>query len=196
MKTWTAGILAVVFLAGSAMSATAQEPVGEAVAGAMTQAQLAQRLVERLGLWRFLGPNPSDRECMGALTGMGITPSEEGWKPDEPVTVEVLVRVLVLSLGGGRMVAAEERDDPQAWLRALGQLLEDMGILETIDGALLVLEPSQGIDVMEGWFETTTTDELRRTILDVSEVLKVFAAIAPPPVVRPRAVTPDMPAGL
>lgn len=161
----------------------------------MTQAQLAQRLVERLGLWRFLGPNPSDRECMDALTALGITPSEEGWKPDEPVTTEVLVRVLVLSLGGGQLVPPAERGDPQAWLQALAQLLENMGIIETIDGALLVLEPSEGIDIVVGWFDESA-DELRRSIIDVSEVLKVFRAIAPPPVVRPRAVTPDMPAGL
>ena len=157
--------------------------------GAMvTQGELAQRLVQRLGLWRYLStPKPSDAECYAALMSAGITFSKEGFKPAEPVTAAMLARVMVLSLGGGKKVPAESQDDPQAWMDALKDMLVDMNLLETVEGALSLLSPDEGMKTVLEWF-SLSVDELRRRQVGLSDIVEIFTG----GIVFPQAdVTPD-----
>lgn len=193
MKACAISILTAALLFGSSVPVFAQAQGGGATEGFVTQGELAQRLVERLGLWRLLDAKPTDTECFGVLLAAGITPSEKGWDEDEPVTVAVLVRVLVLSLEGGELVAPDQRDNPEAWTDALRTMMEDMGLIETVEGALSVLVPDEGIRNVIEWF-TLTSDELERRQISDSEIMRVmrdFFQQAP----KRRDITPDFPEG-
>ncbi len=179
------GLFLVGLMAWAAVPA-AQAQDGD---GAMvTQGELAQRLVQRLGLWRFLAtPKPTDAECFAALMSAGITFSKDGFKADEPVTAAMLARVLVLSLGGGKRVPAESQDDPQAWMDALKDMMVDMNLLETVEGSLSVLTPDEGVKNVVEWF-SLSVDELRRRQVGLSDTIEIFTG----GIVFPQAdVTPD-----
>jgi hypothetical protein len=113
-------------LLAAPFAADAQEGEG----GLMTQGQLAQMLVRKLGLINSMGPNPSDMECIMALSQAGIfpsptlTPTEQnptpGWSldPNTPVTVADLAVILVRALGLEDTVQGD-KSDPQNWMDAL-----------------------------------------------------------------------------
>ncbi len=188
MKTCAAWGLAIVLTAGILGTAqAAPNPEGDFV----TQGELAQRLVERLGLWRLLEVRPTNTECFAVLLAAGISPSEEGWQEDEPVTAAVLARILVQALGGDLLVPADKRDDPSAWLDVLRDLLEDMGLIETVEGALSVLSPDEGIRNIIEWF-SVSSDELIRQHVSISDARTVIRDVEPDPEPVP-PVTPVYP---
>jgi len=96
----------------------------------MTQGQLAQILVKKLGLSNFLPPNPSDLECIMILSQNGIFPSPTlspteqnpapGWNlnSDADVTLADLAVLLVRGLGLEGTVQGDKADS-QNWLNAL-----------------------------------------------------------------------------
>ena len=192
---WKAGMAVLITTAlvmGAVAPAVAQDAAEEA-GGFVTQAELARRLVERTGLWRYMGSaRPSDAECFAALLAAGISPTAAGWEADKEVTAAMLTRVLVQALGRSRDVPADQRDDPEAWLGVLQSILEDMGLIETVEGALSVLTPDESIRTVIPWF-AMTGDELRRRDVPESDILKVFGVIEPAPLRVPRDVTPDAP---
>lgn len=106
-------ILAICLAAGMAATmAFAQESGGEGV----TQAQLAEVLVQALGLVDTL-PNPaSDQQRFAALMQNGIAP-EGGWTAGQVLTKKDLVQILVQALGAESEV--ENPEDPQSWIAVL-----------------------------------------------------------------------------
>ena len=203
MKSWWTAGMAVLLTATMGIGAWAQGTAPadvEAVAQAapeegafVTQAELARRLVERMGLWRHMGTaRPSDVECFAALMAVGISPTEDGWEAETEVTAAMLARVLVQALGRSREVSAARRDDPEAWMAVLRTILEDMGLIETVEGALSVLTPDEGIRAVIEWY-ALTGDELRRRLVPDSVVLRIIDDIELPPVRPPPDVTPDLP---
>ena len=196
MKHWRRAGMAVLLTAALVMGAVAPavaQDAAEEAGGFVTQAELARRLVERTGLWRYMGSaRPSDAECFAALLAAGISPTADGWEADKEVTAAMLVRVLVQSLGRSRDVPADQRDDPEAWLGVLQSILEDMGLIETVEGALSVLTPDESIRTVIPWF-AMTGDELRRRNVPGGDILEVFGMIEPAPLPAPSDVTPDAP---
>ena len=113
-----------------AESQPAQAPAQEQAAKLMTHGELAQLLVRKLGLYRFLPANPTDVECMILLAQNGIfpsptlTPTEQdpspGWSldPSKEVSLADLAVVLVRALRLEGQVQGDKAD-PQNWLNVL-----------------------------------------------------------------------------
>jgi len=109
---------------------------GDAGSAQVTQAELAQMLVNLTGLARFL-PNPATpQELFSALMASGISPAD-GWQADTVVTKAVLARVVVQSMGLADQV--ENPDDPNSWVK----LLVENGIpIDTVGEAVQGISPS------------------------------------------------------
>lgn len=128
-RVWTlmlAGVLAIGLCVGSAHAAQAKRGKPGAESGAAneviaTQGQLAQMLVEVLGLSRFLPPNPSDQQCFGILMDNSILP-KDGWKAEKSVSRADLARVIVQALK--KQGDIKNPDNAQEWI----DYLEALGI--------------------------------------------------------------------
>ena len=127
-KIWTlgiAGLLTVCICVAGALGAPAKggktEIKGGKEAGPLAkQGQLAQMLVQVLGLARFLPPNPSDEQCFAILMDNSISP-KDGWQSDKDVLVADLARVIVQALK--KQADIKNPDNDKEWvdyLEALG----------------------------------------------------------------------------
>ena len=151
----------LVLLSGIAVSlawsgvAVAQDP-GDAESQEVTQAELAQMLVNLMGLTRFVSSPATPQELFRKLVESGVYP-EDGWKEDAVVTKAVLARVLVQALG-----AADEIDDPSDpnawvnWLKENGIPFDTVG--EGVANVTPSAEPVAGLVLDAG----LTTDPLRK----------------------------------
>lgn len=93
----------------------------------VTQCELAQLLVQVLGLSRFLPPAPSCQQAFAVLLDNAISPAE-GWNPDKTVVMGDLARVIVQAMKLQSEI--ENPDNPQEWvdyLKGLGVPLEAVG---------------------------------------------------------------------
>jgi len=145
------------------MPALAQDKVAKTAASAgaaqVTQAELAQILVEILGLSRFLPASPTPFETFALLLENGISPSA-GWNTDEVVTRADLARVIVESLG--RENEVENPEDPRSWINFLKSIGVPIG---TVGEAVDNLEPLPEAIAPNVFQVSTRVDPLvRRTI--------------------------------
>lgn len=124
----------------AALSMTLVVPYSQAQADAdsaqVTQAELAQMLVNLTGLARFL-PNPATpQELFAALLANGISP-KDGWKPNDPVTKGTLARLIVQAMDMVDQV--ENPDDENSWVN----LLAENGIpIDTVGAAVQNVAPT------------------------------------------------------
>ena len=105
----------------------------------VTQAELAQLLVQALGLSRFLPAHPTPQQCFALLMDNSISPAN-GWNAEAIVTKADLARVIVQALK--KQGDIKNPDDPKAWmdyLKGLGIPLEAVG--ETISHVGPTAEP-------------------------------------------------------
>ena len=122
---------------------------GDGQADQMSQGELAQLLVKKLGLLSYLPPNPSDLECIMILSQNGIFPSPNlapteqnptpGWNldPTTKVTLADLSIILVRALGLEGTVQGDKAD-PQNWLNAL----QGVNVpTDTVEGGVQALIP-------------------------------------------------------
>lgn len=85
-----------------------------------TQAELAQMLVQVLGLSRFLPANPSDQQCFAILMDNSIFP-KGGWQPEKIVTAADLARVVVQALK--KQGDIKNQDNDAEWIDYLTKVL-------------------------------------------------------------------------
>lgn len=108
---------------------------GKAAEAQVTQAELAQIMVDVLNLYRFLPASPTPLECFAVLLENGISP-QKGWETDTVVTRADLARVIVQALG--RQNEVENPDDPRSWIN----FLKSQGVsIGTVGEAVDNLEP-------------------------------------------------------
>ena len=91
----------------------------EGASAQVTQAELAQLLVNVTGLARYVSSPPSVQELFAVLMSNGISPVD-GWDATKVVTKADLARVVVQALGLESEI--EDPDDPNAWVAFLNQL--------------------------------------------------------------------------
>ena len=129
----------------------------------MSQSQLAEILVRKLGLFRLLPGNPSPLDCMILLSQFGIYPSTStlpteanpapGWSldPNKLVTLEEFAVVMVRALG---LTGTVEGDinDPQNWLEALKKAEVQV---TNVAGDIDELTPLASIPRIQPIFEVT-----------------------------------------
>lgn len=128
-RVWTLALTAVLAIglcvvsaqAAQAKGGKAETKGGEAKQPIATQAQLAQMLVEVLGLSRFLPPNPSDQQCFSILMDNSISP-KAGWQAEKEVSRGDLARVIVQALK--KQGDIKNPDNAQEWI----DYLEALGI--------------------------------------------------------------------
>jgi len=102
---------------------------------AATQAQMAQVLVEVLGLGRFLPPNPSDQQCFTILMDNSISP-KNGWQAEKIVTRADLARVIVQALK--KQADIKNPDNDQEWM----DYLTSIGIpFDSVSEAMYYVDP-------------------------------------------------------
>lgn len=176
-----------------ASTARAQAP---AEAQQVTQAELAQQIVNVTGLARFLSSPATEQELFAVLLANGISPLN-GWNTADPVTRQTLARVTVQAMGLADEVA--NPDDPEAWLaylREIGVPIDTVG--QALDNIGPITDPIAGYVFAAG----LTTDPLRKLHVfgepdepqfgvDVQSLNPGMTAQAAPP--RPPAPAPVPP---
>jgi hypothetical protein len=101
-----------------------------------TQAELAQVLVQVLGLARFLPANPSDQQCFAILMSNSIFP-KGGWQAEKIVTGGDLARVIVQALKKQGEIKNEDSDTE--WVDYLTKVL---GVpMESVTETLYYVDP-------------------------------------------------------
>lgn len=135
-KTWLVLLVAVLCVAFAVPSVSAAEKKAEPAkvkkeaapkTAEVTQAELAQLLVQVLGLSRFLPASPSDQQCFAMLLNNGISPAD-GWKPGKPVVKADLARIIVQAMK--KQGDIKHPEDPKEWidyLKTQGIPLEAVG---------------------------------------------------------------------
>ncbi len=204
----------VLALAGFAGNAMAQaKPAGGAANGngqkaqVMTHGELAQLLVEKLGLYRLLPANASVIDYIMLLMQNGIYPSPTlqataqtpapGWSLDgtAEVTLADLAVVLVRALRLEDQVKGD-RGDVQNWLNAL----KDINVpVDSVGAGVATLTPLSETLVNLPIFQTTI-DPLVRRYIPFPEIIPptVKEVRVPAPVIvtreqgpKPKPVTPN-----
>jgi hypothetical protein len=134
MKRTCAAALA--FLLGIALLVPAATAQDEPKAAEVTQLELADILVNVMGLSRILPADPTPQEKFAALMTNGVVP-QDGWQADAVVTRATLARVVVQAMGRADEIA--DPDDPNAWVA----FLKENGIpIDTIGQAADSIEPA------------------------------------------------------
>ena len=202
------------FIAGLAMalvlpgtSSIAAE--GDASSQEVTQAELAQMIINLKGLSRFVSSPATPNDLFAVLVANGIYP-EGGWKENEIVTKAVLARVIVQALGKAHEI--DDPSDPNAWVN----WARDNGIpIDTVGEATATLSPSAEPVANFVFDAGLTTDPLKKqakfgepderqfgtdvspnlpaapvVVVTVAEAVAVIARVAVPPPPT-RVVTPD-----
>lgn len=196
-------LLGIAFLLPSALAVEDEPEAAE-----VTQLQLAEILVNMLGLTRNLPADPTAQEKFAALMTNGVVP-QEGWVATSVVTKATLARLVVQAMG--RADEIENPDDPSAWIDFL--VANDIPI-DTVGQAADNLEPLAEPVVDNVVKRSTSSDPMVRQDVfglpdertfgtDVSMVLPPIAVVVPQEVVeaviaaaavrrpKPSPVTPD-----
>lgn len=211
----TVSLLCACGLAGSfpALAEAAPEEGVKAAPEGMTQGELAQLLVQKLGLYRILPLNASDLECVEVLMRYGIYPSaalegpDAGWDIEKEVTAIDFVRILVRALGlQGEVV---DPNNEARWM----EVLKSSGVsIETVVDGVEGMRPIYEM-IMSFPSFSLTQDPLYKNPIAKSDVLDALDAInlphvasivitpptprppRPPDPPRPDPVTPVWPSG-
>ena len=190
MKAMIGWVLAGVILAGvGGVAPVRAQAVAEADAppALMTQGELAQLMVKKLGLFRQLPASPSDFECIMVLSQNGIFPSPTlmpteqnpapGWNltGDAEVTLADLAVVLVRALG---LVEEVEGDvaDPQNWVNVLKNLQVPH---ESIGAGVAQMRPLDQVLVGTPIFQLSP-DPLTKRLISESDTNDLFNIIQLP----------------
>jgi hypothetical protein len=199
----SAALVAVLLIVLSVPSASAAEPQGQAPqpkaapqkAAGVTHCELAQLLVQVLGLARFLPASPSCQQNVAMMMNNSISP-KEGWRGDAVVTKADLARVIVQALKMQSEV--QNPDDPKAWieyLKSIGVPLDAVG--ETVSFVDPLAEPvapnvmSPRVDPLQKKHTFNPVDDTQYGV-DMQYVVRIlteFERVAPE--FRPPPVTPD-----
>ncbi|HMO51373.1 MAG TPA: hypothetical protein PKE26_08900 [Kiritimatiellia bacterium] len=150
-------VLIVATLGLSPLSAVITAPVyaQEAAEGdVMTEGQLAEALVNVLGLAAMLPPNPQQADITAILLQNGISP-RDGWVPSNVVTLGNLARILVQAMGAADEV--ENPEDDASWVAYLNSVGVEFGTIEEALGQAPVLSSPVALRAVE-----VSTDPLRR----------------------------------
>lgn len=101
----------------------------------VTQCELAQLLVQVLGLSRFLPASPSCLQIFAVMLDNSISPAE-GWVADQVVTKADLARVIVQALK--QQDEVDDPDDPRSYI----DYLKSIGVpIDTVGEAVSNVEP-------------------------------------------------------
>lgn len=202
-KMWSVLLIAVLCLAFAIPAVAAEkkpEPAKVKKEAApktveVTQAELAQLLVQVLGLARFLPASPSDQQCCAMLMDNGISPVD-GWKPKKPVVKADLARVIVQAMK--KQGEIKHPDDPKEWidyLKSQGVPLDAVGetasYVDPLSEPVAVHVASAEVDPLVKRHKFNPIDETQYGV-DMAYVVRVlsqFEFIANE--FRPRPVTQD-----
>ena len=194
-KMWSMLLVATLCIVFAVPSVTAAEKRAAPKPAEVTQAELAQLLIQVLGLARFLPASPSDQQCFAMLMNNGISPAD-GWKPEKPVVKADLARVIVQAMK--KQGDIKHPDDPKEWidyLKAQGVPLDAVG--ETTSYVDPLVEPvavhvaSPQVDPLVKRHRFNPIDETQYGV-DMAYVVRVlsrFEFISNE--FHPRPVTPD-----
>lgn len=196
-------VLLVAALMGVSTAAMAADggaaaPAGDQKPNLMTQGELAQLLVKKLGLYRFLSANPSDLECIMLLSQNGIFPSPNlvpteqnptpGWNldPSKEVSLADLAVILVRALRLEDRVQGDVAD-PQNWLN----VLKDVQVpTDTVGAGVASLMPLA--DALIGLpFQQMTQDPINKQYVPESTGSGVINTIAFPDVTGGKPAAPE-----
>ena len=139
------------FLNGSAKAAEAAKDE------LMTEAQLAEMLVNVLGMANSLPPNPKPADQMAILLQNDIVP-KNGWNPTNLVTIGTLARIMVQSIGDTDKIENPESD--KSWVDYLKSIGVEFG---TVEEAIAQIDPKQDIVALKA--VEVSTDPLRKAPL-------------------------------
>ncbi|HBA82767.1 MAG TPA: hypothetical protein DCZ95_01615 [Verrucomicrobia bacterium] len=146
----------------------------------VSQAELAQLLVNVLGLARFIPASPSAEQCFGVLMANSIVPAE-GWVADKVVTKADLARIIVQSMK--RQSEVKNPDDPKSWidyLKSIGVPIDTIG--QAVDNVNPLAEPvapnvvTSSSDPMAKRHKFNTIDETQYGV-DMLSVARVFSQL-------------------
>jgi hypothetical protein len=163
-----------------AAATTAVTAPAEQAPKLMTQGELAQLLVKKLGLYRIVPANPSDLECIGALVANGIFPSAtlsgkgNGWNSTAEVAPMDVVRLLVRALGLSGQIQDPAND--QQWMDVLKTAEVST---ETVGAGVSALRPFSEILTAVPLFQVTQ-DPLDKRYIPESDILNLFGSISFP----------------
>lgn len=158
----------------------AEKPAAEAPPAAqVTQCELAQLLVQVLGLSRFLPAAPTCQQCFAILIDNAIFPAG-GWIADKVVTKADLARVIVQALK--KQADIKNPDDPKEWI----DYLKSLGVpIDSVGEAVSYLEPlpepiathivSARVDPLIKRHRFNPTDETQYGV-DMEHVVRLFSA--------------------
>ena len=178
------GMILIALFAGLFVSPgtilAADEAVTNAAPKLMTQGELAQLLVKKLGLYRFVPANPSDMECISILFANGVFPSptlpsaEGGWNAQKEVNVADFARILVRAFG----LQGEVKDptSDQAWLDVLQQAKVPV---DTVGAGVAALRPFSEILTAVPLFQITQ-DPLDKRYIPLSDIVDLLGLLTLP----------------
>ena len=206
--------LAWVMMAVFALSLSPLAPSWQGVAFAaeaaeqdlMTEAELAEMLVNVLGMAALLPPNPQPVDIYAILLQNGITP-KDGWNPTNNVTIGNLARIMVQSLDETEKIENPESD--KSWVDYLKSIGVEFGTVEDAVAQIGTKDEVIALKAVE-----VSTDPLRKapTILPTDnqqlgadlqffsrplskqDVINLFPQpdpVPPPAPPKPRPVTPN-----
>jgi hypothetical protein len=172
----------------------------------MNEGQLADMLVNVLGMATMLPPNPQQPDVLALLIQNGIVP-KDGWNPTNLVTVGNLARIMVQSMGDADKIENPESD--KSWVDYLASIGVEFGTIEqAID------QMGQKTDVVALKAVEVSTDPLRKApfirpsdeqqlgadlqffnrVLSEAELKELFfqpEPVPPPAPPKPRPTTPN-----
>jgi hypothetical protein len=146
----------------------------------VTQAELAQLLVNVLGLSRFLPATPSATEQFSVLMANNIVPAD-GWVAEKVVTKADLARVIVQAMK--KQSEVKNPNDPKSWidyLKTIGVPIDTIG--EAVDNVDPLAEPvapnvvTSSSDPMAKRHKFNTVDETQFGV-DMLAVARVFSQL-------------------
>lgn len=191
-KMWSVLLIAVLCLAFAIPAVAAEKKEAAPKTAEVTQAELAQLLVQVLGLARFLPALPSDQQCIAILISNGISPAN-GWEPGKPVVKADLARVIVQAMK--KQGDIKHPENPKEWidyLKSLGVPLDAVGeTVRYVDPLSDPLAPPAGFDPLSKRHNLYPLGEMQHGV-DMSYVVRVlsqFEFIANE--FRPKPVTQD-----
>ena len=117
----------------------------------VTQGELAQILVNVLGLARFLPASPTVYECAEVLAINGIQP-KDGWNVEKVLTKADLARVIVLAMKRGDEVKNPEND--KSWVDFLASLGVNIDSMSQAADSLRPLAEPVVANVFKGGSQT------------------------------------------
>lgn len=169
----------------------------------MTEEELADMLVNVLGLAALLPPNPQLADVFGILLQNGIAP-KDGWNSTNLVTVGNLARIMVQSMGQADKV--ENPDDDKSWVDYLKSIGVEFG---TVDEAISQTETMTDPVALQA--VEVSTDPLRkvpsirpadeqqlgadlqsfRRLLSKEDVIRILSQPPQPEPPQPESATPS-----